>query len=283
MKLLKHLANLGYGSRREVAMMLRNGWVTDAEGNTLDEDSQVAHEDVRVDDEPLDPPPGMLLMLHKPPGYTCSTKDVGRLVYELLPERFRLRNPVLSSVGRLDRDTSGLLLMTDDGALLHRIASPKSHLPKVYEAMLASDLRGRGADLGCGYGFLAAEVLARHPQVGALDLYEADARALELARRNLDGSAAELEFSWHDVAAGLPRADYDFIVSNPPFHAGRADAPELGIAFIRAAAAAPRSGGRLFLDANRHLPYEATLAAAFAKVRVLADERGFKVFEATRA
>ena len=142
MKLLKHLANLGYGSRREVAMMLRNGWVTDAEGNTLDEDSQVAHEDVRVDDEPLDPPPGMLLMLHKPAGYTCSTKDVGRLVYELLPERFRLRNPVLSSVGRLDRDTSGLLLMTDDGALLHRITSPKSHLPKVYEAMLASDLRG---------------------------------------------------------------------------------------------------------------------------------------------
>ena len=142
MKLLKHLANLGYGSRREVAMMLRNGWVTDAQGNTLDEDSQVAHEDVRVDDEPLDPPPGMLLMLHKPPGYTCSTKDVGRLVYELLPERFRLRNPVLSTVGRLDRDTSGLLLMTDDGALLHRITSPKSHLPKVYEATLASDLRG---------------------------------------------------------------------------------------------------------------------------------------------
>jgi 16S rRNA pseudouridine516 synthase len=84
----------------------------------------------------------MLLMLHKPVGYTCSTKDVGRLVYELLPPRFRLRSPVLSSVGRLDRDTSGLLLMTDDGALLHRITSPKSQLPKVYEATLASDLRG---------------------------------------------------------------------------------------------------------------------------------------------
>jgi 16S rRNA (guanine1207-N2)-methyltransferase len=150
-------------------------------------------------------------------------------------------------------------------------------------AQLPADLRGRGADLGCGYGFLAAEVLTRHPQVGALDLYEADARALELARRNLDGSAAELEFSWHDVAAGLPRADYDFIVSNPPFHAGRADAPELGIAFIRAAAAALRPSGRLFLVANRHLPYEAALAAAFAQVRVLADERGFKIFEATRA
>jgi 16S rRNA pseudouridine516 synthase len=142
MKLLKHLANLGYGSRKEVALMLRNGWVTDAQGNALGEGSAFVHEDVRVDDEPLDPAPGMLLMLHKPVGYTCSTKDVGRLVYDLLPERWRLRNPVLSSVGRLDRDTSGLLLMTDDGALLHRITSPKSHLPKEYEATLAADLRG---------------------------------------------------------------------------------------------------------------------------------------------
>ena len=81
-------------------------------------------------------------MLHKPVGYTCSTKDTGRLIYDLLPPRFRLRNPVLSTVGRLDRDTSGLLLMTDDGALLHRITSPKAHLPKVYEAALATDLRG---------------------------------------------------------------------------------------------------------------------------------------------
>jgi 16S rRNA pseudouridine516 synthase len=142
MKLLKHLANLGYGSRKEVAMMLKNGWVTDVQGNALGEGSAFVHEDVLVDDEPLDPAPGMLLMLHKPVGYTCSTKDVGRLVYDLLPERWRLRNPVLSTVGRLDRDTSGLLLMTDDGALLHRITSPKSHLPKVYEATLASELRG---------------------------------------------------------------------------------------------------------------------------------------------
>lgn len=142
MKLVKHLANLGYGSRKDVTAMLRNGWVTRADGSPLGQDDVAAHEDILLDDEPLDPAPGMLLMLHKPVGYTCSTKDVGRLVYELLPPRFRLRNPVLSTVGRLDRDTSGLLLMTDDGALLHRITSPKSHLPKVYEASLASQLRG---------------------------------------------------------------------------------------------------------------------------------------------
>lgn len=142
MKLVKLLANLGYGSRKEVSQMLRNGWVTDRSGNALGEDDQPAHEDVLLDDEPLDPAQGMLLMLHKPVGYTCSTKDKGRLIYELLPPRFRLRNPVLASVGRLDRETSGLLLMTDDGALQHQITSPRSHLDKVYRAELAEDLRG---------------------------------------------------------------------------------------------------------------------------------------------
>jgi 16S rRNA pseudouridine516 synthase len=180
-KLLKHLANLGYGSRKEVAMMLRNGWVTDAAGNTLDEGSRVDHEDVRVDDEPLDPAPGMLLMLHKPVGYTCSTKDTGRLIYDLLPERFRLRNPVLSSVGRLDRDTSGLLLMTDDGALLHRITSPKSHLPKVYVATLAADLRGdEGAAFASGTLMLDGEKEALAPAtLEALSAREARVTTIE--------------------------------------------------------------------------------------------------------
>ena len=90
----------------------------------------------------------------------------------------------------------------------------------------------------------------------------------------------ELGFHWHDVAAGLP-GRYDFIVSNPPFHAqDRVDRPELGRAFIRAAAQALRPRGRLLLVANRHLPYEAELSAAFADVRVLAQAGGFKAFEA---
>ena len=142
MKLVKLLANLGYGSRKEVSRMLRNGWVTDRAGQALGEDAQPAHEDVLLDDEPLDPAQGMLLMLHKPVGYTCSTKDKGRLIYELLPPRFRLRNPVLANVGRLDRDTSGLLLMTDDGVLQHQITSPRSQLSKVYRVELTQDLRG---------------------------------------------------------------------------------------------------------------------------------------------
>ena len=142
MKLVKHIANLGYGSRKDVQWLFREGRITNAAGEVLYADDPLDHDDVRVDGQPLDPPPGLLLMLHKPTGYTCSTRDAGRLVYDLLPPRFRLRDPVLSTVGRLDRDTSGLLLLTDDGQLLHRIIAPKSKLPKVYVATLAEDLRG---------------------------------------------------------------------------------------------------------------------------------------------
>ena len=142
MKLVKHLANLGYGSRREVQWMFREGRITNSAGEVLYADDPLDHDDVRVDGEPLDPPPGLLLILHKPVDFTCSTKDRGRVVYDLLPPRYRLRSPALSTVGRLDRDTSGLLLLTDDGQLLHRIIAPKSKLPKVYRATLAGDLRG---------------------------------------------------------------------------------------------------------------------------------------------
>ena len=142
MTLIRLIANLGYGSRREVQALFRAGRITDAAGEVLYADDTVAHEHIHIDGAPLDPPPGLTLMLHKPVGHTCSTKDPGALVYDLLPKRFRLRSPLLATVGRLDRDTSGLLLMTDDGALLHRIVSPKSALAKVYLADLAQDLRG---------------------------------------------------------------------------------------------------------------------------------------------
>ncbi|MGB0134444.1 pseudouridine synthase [Dokdonella sp.] len=142
MRLVRMIANLGYGSRREIAMMFREGRVTDAQGDVLYADDKREHAHIRVDGEPLDPPQGLCLMLNKPAGVTCSTKDSGRLVYDLFPERFALRNPNLSTVGRLDRETTGLLLLTDDGGLLHRIISPRSQVAKVYEAELAEELRG---------------------------------------------------------------------------------------------------------------------------------------------
>ncbi len=147
MKLVKHIANLGYGSRKQVTALFRDGRVTDPDGEVLYTDDQVAHERIRVDGEPLDPAPGIVIALNKPVGYTCSTRDAGRLVYDLLPPRFRQRDPALSSIGRLDRDTSGLLLFTDDGQLLHRVISPRQHIAKVYEATLAEDLRGHEAEL----------------------------------------------------------------------------------------------------------------------------------------
>jgi len=147
MKLVKLLANLGYGSRKDVAWMFREGRVTDADGEVLYADDKIEHARIRLDGEPLDPPTGLVLMLHKPLGVTCSRKDPGRVVYDLLPPRYRMREPALSTVGRLDRDTSGLLLLTDDGALLHRIISPKAEVAKIYEATLAEDLRGDEAAL----------------------------------------------------------------------------------------------------------------------------------------
>ena len=97
---------------------------------------------MQVQGKPLDPPPGIILMLHKPVGVTCSHKEAGELVYGLLPSRWRLRDPAISTVGRLDKDTSGLLLLTDDGDLLHRIISPRRHVAKRYVATLARPLRG---------------------------------------------------------------------------------------------------------------------------------------------
>jgi 16S rRNA (guanine1207-N2)-methyltransferase len=152
---------------------------------------------------------------------------------------------------------------------------------------LPADLSGHGADLGAGFGYLSAEVIARCPGVVALDLYEAEARALDLARINLTNQAervppVKLAYHWHDVTSGLAER-YDFIVSNPPFHQGRADLPDLGRAFIAAAAAALKPRGRLWLVANRHLPYEAALANGFASCRSVQVQDGFKVIEAIKA
>ena len=149
---------------------------------------------------------------------------------------------------------------------------------------LPADLAGAVADLGAGWGFLSATLLRRCPNIRSLDLFEADAQALALAQANLAtiSHPAARRFHWHDVRAGIP-AGFDGVVSNPPFHVDGAEDPQLGRDFIAAAAAALRPGGRFWLVANRHLPYESALAARFGTVRELAQRDGFKVIEATRA
>jgi 16S rRNA pseudouridine516 synthase len=145
LRLDRLLANLGYGSRREIASLARYGRIKLFGACVREADAKIAPEEAAglvVDGEPVDPLPGLVLMLHKPVGVTCSHKEAGPLVFSLLPERWRRREPAISSVGRLDKDTSGLLLLTDDGALLHKIISPKSAIAKTYRATLARDLSG---------------------------------------------------------------------------------------------------------------------------------------------
>ncbi|MBS0535522.1 MAG: rRNA pseudouridine synthase [Proteobacteria bacterium] len=152
LRLDRLLSNLGYGSRREVQDLIEAGYVLLDGDAIIDGDEKIAVTPdlptrMTVEDEPLDPLPGLVLMLNKPVGVTCSHKEQGPLVYSLLPERWCERNPALSTIGRLDKETSGLLLLTDDGALLHRIISPKANIPKRYDVTLDRALRGDEAKI----------------------------------------------------------------------------------------------------------------------------------------
>lgn len=135
------LANLGYCSRREARAWIQAGRVTVRGQVTDDFGAKADPADVRVDGEPLDHPAGLLLLVHKPVGLVCSHDErEGPNVYSLLPPRWRARNPQVTSIGRLDKDTSGLLLLTDQSELVHRLTSPKHKVPKIYRATVNADL-----------------------------------------------------------------------------------------------------------------------------------------------
>jgi 16S rRNA pseudouridine516 synthase len=147
-RLDKLLSSLGYCTRKEVAPLIREGIITHTENLPLKPDTKVSHDEIQFDSEPLDPPSGMVILMHKPTGLICSHDEgEGRLVYDLLPPRWRLRDPKISTVGRLDKETSGLLLLTDDGVLLHRLTSPRHHVAKIYEATLDRPLRGDESEI----------------------------------------------------------------------------------------------------------------------------------------
>jgi 16S rRNA (guanine1207-N2)-methyltransferase len=149
---------------------------------------------------------------------------------------------------------------------------------------LPDSLSGDAADLGAGFGYLSVELLNRCPRIRALDLYEAEQRALDLAKQNLESFSQQrtLGFHWYDVTAGLPRK-YDVVITNPPFHAQRGvDRPDIGRRFISVAAESLQPRGRLWLVANRHLPYEVVLSREFAHVRTVTQQHGFKIVEALK-
>lgn len=140
-------------------------------------------------------------------------------------------------------------------------------------------LSGKGADFGCGLGVLSTAVLAS-PAVTSLDLIDLDHRAVSAARRNVEDPRAH--FQQADIRSARLPDDLDFVVMNPPFHAGGSEDRTLGQTFIRRAAGALRKGGVLWLTANRHLPYETPLREAFTRVEPRGEVAGFKLFEARK-
>ncbi|EJL35554.1 pseudouridine synthase family protein [Caulobacter sp. AP07] len=157
------LANLGYGSRRDVQALVSGGKVT-LDGVAIKDAGQkiAVTADLplrmKIRGVAVDPPAPLVLIMHKPLGVVCSHREDGERIYDLLPKRWQIRDPALSSVGRLDKDTSGLLLITDDGDFLHRVISPKRHVPKVYRATLDRPLTGaEGAAFASGTLMLEGE------------------------------------------------------------------------------------------------------------------------------
>jgi 16S rRNA (guanine1207-N2)-methyltransferase len=163
------------------------------------------------------------------------------------------------------------------GMFSHAHADPGS---RRLAGHLEGRLSGRVAEFGAGWGWLAVQALAGNPAVESLVLHEADARALDAARRNVCDVRAR--FHWSDVTRLGPGPAYDWVVTNPPFHRSREADPALGAAFVAAAARVLRPGGCLLLVANRSLPYEAPLARAFRDVTRLAEDSAFKVILAER-
>jgi len=147
---------------------------------------------------------------------------------------------------------------------------------------LPVDLTGAAADFCAGWGYLAAKLLERCPGIASVDLFEADHASLEAARENLADAAVPAGFHWTDLASEPMERRFDVIVMNPPFHQGRAADPGIGLAMIRAASSALRPNGRLFMVANRGLPYEQALAAGFKQSGELVRDGGFKVLWARR-
>lgn len=148
----KLLSGMGYGSRSEMARLAKAGGIVLDGAALLDATKRIPITPdlparMTIDGAALDPVAGMVILLNKPLGMTCSHKEDGALVYDVLPARWRRRDPALSTIGRLDKQTTGLLLLTDDGDLLHRVISPKRHVKKTYRAKLARPLDGTEGDV----------------------------------------------------------------------------------------------------------------------------------------
>lgn len=209
-------------------------------------------------------------------GFGCTVDDRPkahhRICVGLRPDTLRgIDEAVAAGAPRLE---AGLGLWTQPGVFSWDRLDPGTAL--LMEAL--PRLSGKGADLGCGVGVLAHPVLASDA-VTELTLIDIDRRAVEAARRNAADPRAR--HVWAD-ARTAPLERLDFVVMNPPFHAAGEEDKGLGLAFIRKAAASLRTGRHLWMVANKHLPYEVALKAAFKRVTPLAEANGFKVLLAVK-
>ena len=136
-----HLSSLGYCTRSEAKKFLRIYELYVKDTRVFDPSIKAYHNDITINNEALDPEI-ITILLNKPSGFICSHNDAGSLIYALIPQRWNRRNPKIATIGRLDVDTTGAIILTDNGALNHKLSSPKSDVSKVYEATLAVPLRG---------------------------------------------------------------------------------------------------------------------------------------------
>lgn len=138
---------------------------------------------------------------------------------------------------------------------------------------------GEIADLGAGWGYLSRRALERDG-VASIHLVEAEHAALACAKKNVKDPRAR--FHWADATRFEPTAPLDAVVANPPFHRGRAGDPDIGKVFIAKAAAILKRSGRLWLVANRHLPYKEALYANFAELAELPAPPAYKIYAAAK-
>jgi len=141
-----YLSNLGYCSRKEAKKFLRLNEVCINKNRIFNASIKTNHKEITINGEKLDDEK-LLILLHKPNGYICSHNDSGKLIYSLLPQRWQNRNPKISTIGRLDIDTTGAILLTDDGELNHKLSSPKNNIPKIYEVVLEKPLSSDIVDI----------------------------------------------------------------------------------------------------------------------------------------
>lgn len=135
-----YLSKLGYCARSDVKKFLKTHEVKENDIRIFDVSKKVKHCDITINNEQLDSE-ALTILMHKPEGIVCSHNDSGKLIYSLLPLRWQNRSPKLSTIGRLDRDTTGAILLSDDGDLNHKLTSPKSVIPKIYRVSLAHPLK----------------------------------------------------------------------------------------------------------------------------------------------